>query len=308
MFERSVPAEADEIGSRPARRVLVIYNPTAGGRRRRRFEAVLAGLARAGCPATIRPTAARGDAEAFARQAAAGDWDVVVAAGGDGTINEVIAGLYGRPLPLAVIPLGTANVLAAEIGLPASPDAIARTIATGTIKDVHLGVANGRPFVMMAGAGFDARVVAAMPARLKRCLGKGAYVAMFLARLSAFSRGLYRVTVDGEAHEAASVVIANGHYYAGRHTCAPLARLDEPLLHACLFRRPGPWAALRYATALLLGRLDRLGDVIILPAKRVSIEGPAGEPVQGDGDVIARLPLDVTVAEAPLRLVMPTKT
>lgn len=289
----------------PARRVLVIYNPTAGGRRRRRLEAVLRHLTDAGCVVTVRPTTARGDAESFARQAASGDWDVVAAAGGDGTINEVINGLYGAAVALAVIPLGTANVLAAEIGVPTAPAAIARMIAEGAVRDIHLGVANGRLFSMMAGVGFDARVVAAISTRVKRVLGKGTYVLMFLTRLFEFSRGVYRVEVDGETHTAASVVIANGHFYAGRHTCAPRARLDEPQMYACLFLRPGPLRALRYAAGLLFGILDRLSDVIILPARRVTVDGPAGEPVQGDGDIIARMPLEIVLADQTLRLVTP---
>lgn len=301
-------AEVETTGRKAAgRRVLVIYNPTAGGRRRRRFQAVLRHLTAAGCLVTVRPTTARGDAEAFARQAGGEEWDVVAAAGGDGTINEVINGLYGQPVPLAVIPLGTANVVAAEIGVPAAPAAIARMIAVGAVRDVHLGVANDRLFIMMAGVGFDARVVAAISTRVKRLLGKGAYVLMFLTRLVEFSRGVYRVRVDDETHTAASVVIANGHFYAGRHTCAPKARLDEPVLYACLFLRPGPWRALRYAAGLLFGCLDRLSDVIILPAERVTVDGPAGEPVQGDGDLIGTMPLRVTIAPNTLRLVVPAE-
>ena len=82
-------------------------------------------------------------------------------------------------------------------------------------------------------------------------------------------------------------------------------RLDEPVLYACLFLRPGPWRALRYAAGLLFGRLDRMSDVIILPAERVTVDGPAGDPVQGDGDLIGTMPLRVAIAEKTLRLVMP---
>ena len=110
------------------RRLLVIYNPTAGGRRRQRFEAVLAGLANFGCPMDVRPTTGPGDAALFAREADAAAHDLVVAAGGDGTINEVINGLLGHAgpgreveVPLAVLPMGTANVLAAELGLGLVP-------------------------------------------------------------------------------------------------------------------------------------------------------------------------------------------
>jgi len=289
----------------PERRVLVIYNPMAGWRFRRRLRAVLGHLADAGCVVTVRRTARRGDAEEFARNAIDEGWDVVAVAGGDGTINEAVNGLYGGQAPLALIPLGTTNVIAAEIGLSDDPRTVARTIAAGTVQDIHLGTANGRLFVMMAGVGFDARVVAAVPAWVKRVLGKGAYLLTILAGLWRFSRGAYRVTVDGETHSAASVVVANGRFYAGRHTVAPRARLDERLLYACLFLRPGPWRVVRYGLALLLGRLDGLADVLILPGERVSVEGPEGEPVQGDGDIIARVPATIALAEKTLRVVAP---
>jgi YegS/Rv2252/BmrU family lipid kinase len=289
----------------PGRKVLVIFNPTAGRRRRRKLAAVLRHLEQAGCAVTVRPTTARGDAEAIARRAASEGWDVVAVAGGDGTVNEAVNGLYGQGVPLAVIPLGTANVVAAELCIPPDAAGIAGVIAGAPVQDIHLGAANGRFFVMMAGVGFDARVVEAMPARIKRALGRGAYVLMFLAGLFKFSRSRYRVIVDGEAHGAASAVIANGHFYAGRHTCAPLARLGQPLLYVCLFLRPGPLRALRYGLWLLLGRLDRLDDVLILPGRQVTIEGPAGEPVQGDGDIIARVPLKAGLAEKTLSVVAP---
>src|SRR5262250_1795443 len=108
---------ADEVSRRGRpRRLTVIYNPAAGDRGRgRRFAQVIAELERLGCQVVVQPTAARGDAERFARAAGSAATDAVVAAGGDGTINEVINGLDGSGLPLGVIPLGTANVFAAEV-------------------------------------------------------------------------------------------------------------------------------------------------------------------------------------------------
>ncbi len=123
---------------------------------------------------TTRP----GDAEKTANLLQAADFDVVVAAGGDGTINEVANGLIkatGAVPPLAIIPLGTANVLAEEIGLRGQPAAIAKAIACGDRITVHLGLANGRHFIMMAGVGFDAHVVANVDLALKRRTGKIAY-------------------------------------------------------------------------------------------------------------------------------------
>ena len=160
------------------RRVLVIRNPTAGGSTRPRFGRVLEHLARFGATVTVRETTCRGDAEQIAASASSDTFDVV-AAGGDGTINEVANGLAGKDLPLAIVPLGTANVLAVEIGMPLRARRIARAIACGDVRSVHVGMVNGRRFLMMAGVGFDAHVVANVNPRLKRAFGKLAYVIEF---------------------------------------------------------------------------------------------------------------------------------
>ncbi len=285
------------------RRVLVIYNPVAGWRRRRRFASTLAILAKLGCRAEVRETKVRGDAEAHARAADPALYDLVVAAGGDGTINEVINGLAASPLPLALLPLGTANVLAAEIGLGCSPREIAEAIAFKAPRPVFLGSVNGRRFAMMAGVGFDARVVEGLDLRLKRALGRLAYVLTALAALVRYRPGHYQVEIAGRRFPAAAVVVAKGHHYAGRFTIAARARLDEPSLQVALFERAGRWNLLRYAFALLLDRIDRLPDIRILPATSVVVRGPEGEAVQADGDLIAALPLAVTLAERPLALV-----
>jgi lipid kinase, YegS/Rv2252/BmrU family len=286
----------------PRRRFLVIHNPVAGGRRARRLRAVLEALEqRFGAEVAVQPTAGRGDAEAMARAVAPGAFDAVVAAGGDGTINEVVNGLGVRtgsapPVPLGIVPLGTANVLAHELGLPLDVKGTATVLATGTALPVHLGVANGRCFAMMAGAGLDARVVERVDTRLKRLIGKGAYVAETLAQLAAYRDRRYRVTVDGVVTEVASVIVAKGRFYAGRFVCAPDARLADPRLHVCLFPRPGRWNAVRYIWGVTAGRLARFPDYRIVPADRVVIEGPVGDAVQGDGDVIARLPVEIVLA------------
>lgn len=286
------------------RRLLVIHNPTAGGwLRRRRFARVIAALGELGCRVTVRRTEARGDAERFARDARQDAFDLVVAAGGDGTINEVVNGLIGSGLPLGVIPLGTANVFAAEVGLPLTPRAVAATLARGAPVPVHVGRVNGRVFSLMAGAGFDALVVEGVDARLKRLCGKCAYVHESLACMVAWRARRYVVTVDGRRTEAASVVIANGRYYAGRYVLAPAASLSAASFQVVLFRSGGRWAVIRYGLALLLNRIPRLSDVTIVEGSTVEVVGPAGEPVQGDGDVIARLPLRIAPAEEPLFVV-----
>jgi YegS/Rv2252/BmrU family lipid kinase len=288
----------------------VVFNPTAGGRRRRRLQQTLRLLRESGCQVSLHSTAARGDAEAIARtfSEAPPTPDLLVVAGGDGTINEAVNGLLSNgsaAWPLALVPLGTANVLAAEIGLATSPAVVARTIAQGVPRRAYVGMANGRCFTAMAGVGFDAHVVGNVDLRLKRRLGKGAYVLESVRQLIRFRFPRYRVTVDGQAFEAASVIVAKGHYYAGRYVCAPDARLERPEFHVCLFERGGRWNAIRYAVALALGRLPKLADFRIVRGQAVTIEGPTGDPVQGDGDIIALLPVRIEIAPQPLNLIAP---
>ena len=282
---------------------LVVFNPAAGQRKARRLARALALLSRGGSPPELARTMARGDAEALARRAPLGR--TVIVAGGDGTVNEAVNGrLASGGGRLAVIPLGTANVLAAELGIDSLAQAAAAA-AGGRPLACRPGIANGRAFLLMAGAGFDAHVVAGVSPRLKRALGKGAYVLEMLRQLFRFSFPAYRVRVDGVVHEAASVVVARGRFYGGRFVLAPAARLERAALHVCLFRRGGPWRAIRYAVALALGRLPWLADVEILRGERIEIEGPPGDPVQGDGDIIARLPVAIELSPVALELMRP---
>lgn len=290
---------------RTPRRVLVIHNPTAGWRRRRRFERILNALVHTGVEVDVRPTTKRGDAEAFARAASAETHDVIAVAGGDGTVNEVVNGLCDPNIALAVIPLGTANVLAHEIGLGGSASEIANVIAHGKPRKISVGIVNDRRFVMMAGFGFDAYVVSQVKPAVKRALGKMAYVLSTLGALASFKFPKYRVAVDGETFDVASAVIANGHYYGGKFVAARDARLEDPTLYAVLFLKPGPLRALRYAVWLTLNRLDKLPDVKIVPATDISVERVDNGPIQGDGDILAHLPARITLAPAALALLMP---
>lgn len=311
-FEFPAGMAADAPEAAPTRRdVLLIHNPNAGrGRRRHRLHTVVAELQRAGSRVVLLPTAGAGDALRFAREAVAsaarGEGpDVVVAAGGDGTINEVVNGLAGGSVPLALLPLGTANVLAAEIGLDEDPAEIVRAILRGPAVPIHLGDVNGRRFTVMAGIGLDAEVVATVNQRLKRATGKFAYAVATLQRWLQYRRHFFRIEIDGVMHEAAAAVVANGHYYAGRFVCAGEARLTDPRLHVCLFEKPGRWQAVYYMAGLFGGFLPRLKSYRVVPAREIAILAEGSRPVQGDGDVIARLPVLIRVADDTVQLVMP---
>lgn len=316
MRDPSMAADASfaERADAPARRVVVIRNPVAGRWRGRRFQAALDALAAHGCRVDLRETGAPGDATRIATEVAA-EADIVVAAGGDGTINEVLTGLAaaasagGGGAALGIIPLGTANVFAAEIGLAGGMDEVAAAIARGPIRPIHLGVIGvgpgARVFGLMLGVGFDARVVAAVTPGLKRRLGKAAYVLHSLLRIVRYRAAAYTVTVDGVVHTAASAIVANGHFYAGRYVSAPDARLGRDSFEVCLFTRGGRWNVVRYGAALLFGRLARLPDYHIVTGRSLTIEGPKSDPVQADGDIVARLPLTASLFDRRIGVAVP---
>ena len=301
---------------------MLIRNPTAGRRRRGLVDAVVRHVRAAGWTVDLVDTAAVGDARRFAETCDATCYAVIAVAGGDGTINEVVNGLARRSdtaPPLAIVPLGTANVLAYELGLDFKAASIAQTMMSGRAVLVHPGEASGDPdeggdprcFSLMAGAGFDAKVVAGVSAPLKRRFGKAAYVWRSLIETRRYRPVRYAVEVDGVRYEAASVIVTRGRHYAGPYVVAPLAALSEPLLHVCLFERWGRSHTLRFGLALLLGRLPRAGGYRVVAGRdvRLSVLSDAGElrrqPVQIDGDDALTLPVSIGVASGAVRLLQP---
>lgn len=292
------------------RRLLVIYNPTAGSgrlnrRKRARLEAYLDLLEDAGCAVEFRPTTRRGDAEAFAAEGRVERYDAVVAAGGDGTIGEVANGLPEDAAPLGIFPLGTANVLAMEIGLPLDPPAVMQALLHGPAARIWPGYVNDRLFTIMTGVGFDAHVVAALPPQLKFWLGKGAYVVESLRQLLRYDVPRYRLVIDGVSHDCASAVIAKGHFYGGKFVCSPHARLDDPAFEVCLFKMGGRIGAARATAALTLGLLQKLPEIELVRGRHVEIHGPESEPVQADGDIAAHLPAQATIGTRAIALIVP---
>ncbi len=290
-------------------RMLIVFNPAAGARRRRRLFAALDLMRGVGLRPEVAQTERRGHAVDLARDAAMAGIPIVVAAGGDGTIAEVAAGLAGSDSALGVLPLGTANVLALELGIPRAPAQAAAVLAMGRTALLHPGVArdaDGRDllFVQMLGAGFDAAVVHNLSSPLKRVVGKGAYVWQTLREMPRYGFAPIRVVIDGRAEDVASVIVTKGRLYAGRFLLAPGADPLLPGFHVALFRDAGALAAMRYGAALPLGLLARLKGVEIRRAASVQLDG-AGIPAQADGDAAGCLPVRLGPAPRPMRIVVP---
>lgn len=287
--------------------MLVVFNPTAGARRRRRLTRAMDVLLGLGLRPELAETTCRGDAERLAREGAARGVPMVIAAGGDGTIAEVASGIAGSDAALGVLPLGTANVLAWELGLPMRPEAAAGRLARGRMVELRPGMARfgdgrARLFVQMLGAGFDAAVVANLDLALKRRIGRAAYVWQTIRELPRYPFAPIAVTLDGETHTATSAIITKGRLYAGRYRLAPEAKQGEPGFHVALFSAKGPVSTALLGAALPLNLLSRMPGVRLLRAARVELT-TEGVPVQADGDAAGALPVVVTDMPGPLRLI-----
>jgi len=287
------------------RRLLVLVNPIAGRGRKRYLQKVLAALRAEGAQVSVYTTEAAGQAWRMAASTAATRADVIVAAGGDGTVNEVVNGLAANSVPpaLGVIPLGAANVFARNLRLPHRPAALARCLAEARALPFLPGSVNGRLFVAMAGIGFDARVVAGVSTGLKRHVGKGAYVWQSLRELARNRSRLYVVRCGGEERSAAGVVAARGRHYGGGFVMAPEARLARPAFELCCVAGGGALDIARQAIALGLGRFHRLVDLEQRQCTAAEVDGPADEPIQADGDLVGYLPARIAMAGRPIQVV-----
>lgn len=246
-----------------------------------------------------------GDAEKFSRLAVSAGFDRIVAAGGDGTINEVVNGMSADSPPLAILPLGTTNVLALETGIPRRIAEQCDLALHGTPTLIHLGRADQRRFVLMAGVGFDAAVVHGVNLRLKRALGKGAYLASTCrCWLRSASKPVQVVDDSGRTHQGYGVIISNARCYGGRFTMTPNASLFDDALEVCLILRPGRLALLRAGLALLTGRPLPHPWGRHLRSRRLEVSGD-GVPVQIDGDEAGFLPRVFSVNPFPIRLMLP---
>ena len=293
--------------------MIIIFNPTAGPRRRALLTPVLARLKAIGAAVELRPTRGPRDAVRIARDLAPPADGLVVAAGGDGTLAEIAEGLLENPrgaeFRLGVIPLGTANVLAHEIGLSRDPDAIVAALLDGEAQPLHAGRigegATARVFLMMAGAGFDAAVVAAVGSRLKRLCGRGAYILHTLRLATTRRFPALDVRVDGVAMRAKSVVVCNGAHYGGPYRLAPNANLRTPRFEVVLLDGAGgPGVALQGAR-LMRGTLHRAKGTRTISAREIEILGCG--PLQADGDIAAALPVRIAASDAFLTLMTPRR-
>jgi len=292
-----------------ARRVLVIANPAAGARRGAPAGEVAARVAsRAGCSVTLRPTAQAGDARVFASRAAKDGFDLVVVAGGDGTLNEAANGLAGSGVAMAVAPAGTMNLLARILDLSLDPGkAVAEVIDGYRPYPVRPGTAAGREFLLMAGAGFDAWVLRELLRGVPGKIGFRDYVRGAVRGFFTFPFPRLTIVHDGARTDAHTAIIGRAPLYGGFLRPTPNARLDVPVLEVCAFTG----AASRFARVvprLWSGAHAGCDGVTLVPARRVAIASLTDDmPYHLDGELSGTLPVVVGLSERILVLATPRR-
>ena len=287
-------------------RFFVVHNPNAGMVARRHFDRVIALLKALGASLECVHTSRHGEGMSAAADAAlSARFDAVVAAGGDGTVHDVASGLLGTPVPLGIIPMGTANVFAREVGLPTSPDRIAGTLMNGKVSTIPVGEINGQPVLFVVGIGFDAEAVRQFETAGSRKLGQAGFVMPVLhALLSERSRSL-KVTTDHGTGEAQWVIVTRARRYAGGFLLSKDAGVTRPIFQVLRFGGRGPLVRLRQLAALASGLIPFDPGVSVEIADWVRVEGDPDTPVQVDGEMLGALPIEIRSHPQPLQLILP---
>jgi diacylglycerol kinase (ATP) len=290
------------------KRVFIIFNPSARGEKSQRLRHFLE--SKAGKNVTLAPTLCAGDATRLAAEGIATGHEIIVAAGGDGTINEVVNGLRLTGTTLGVIPLGTANVFARELGIPLRFEDAWRVLEAGVERTVDLGVAefNGqrRFFVQLAGIGLDARAVRNVNWKLKKRIGPLAYIwATWLAIGQQPADIEVHTTETGLAGRGAIVLVGNGRYYGGSLPVFPGAEMNDGLLDICVFERPGYFNALRHGFGILTGTHIGLHGVKYFRSAHFTCRAASVNPVELDGEDAGDTTVEFRVAPKALRVIVP---
>jgi YegS/Rv2252/BmrU family lipid kinase len=294
--------------------ICIIFNPSARGEKARKFREHLDKLRG---DWVLKPTTAPGGARELATEAVREGYKTIVAAGGDGTLNEVLNGVADAPnglasARLAILPLGTINVFARELRLPLDLKKVWPLLENGHELKLDLGCAeyhsNGsterRYFAQLAGAGFDARSVQLVNWELKKKVGPAAYV---LAGLQALGSAQPKITITSgaEQHSGELILIGNGKFYGGNFPIFHKGDLQDGILDAVIFPKVN-WQTLPgHMLNFLRGAMFKDGCSTYLQGKEFSLTSPGHAALQLEGELVGELPARIFVVPKALRVVAP---
>ena len=291
-----------------SQRVPVIYNPASKGGNSSNKSAMLQALS---ARIDLVPTGGPGDATNIAERLVRSGARKIVAAGGDGTINEVIKGILNadteREVDFGVLPIGTANVFALELELPLNNlDRCWKIIEDGHCRQVDIWTGNGKPFIQLAGIGFDAAVIDETTFEFKQLAGPMSYV---LNAMRIFGESHETLTVEAdtldESVDAAFVLVGNGKRYGGPMKFFPDAVNDDGLLDVVIFRKQELAVLLKFFHAISLGEVPKSGgDFFGFQCESLKIHAEHSVPFELDGELAGSTPLEI-VRAGKLRVSVP---
>ena len=301
--------------SMATRKATLISNPKTGRyksrhRQLRSIQDVASRLESLGLEVDLQLTSGPGDAgEIAARAARNGSSDVIVA-GGDGTINEAIQGLAGTGARLAIIPRGTGNVLARELGLPLDDEQAVAVVAQGKSRKIYLGLMidettnQRRYFVLMAGIGLDASVVGRVQPSLKKRIGRGAFWVSGLSHLADWNPQPFTLEINSNKYSATFAAIGKAARYGGDLAITPGARLDQPEFEICIIETTSRVRYLQLLSHAMRNGMPRDKPEVRF-VKAVSVKAYGDAQVQIDGELIGALPMRFEIAPHSLEVIVP---
>lgn len=298
----------------------LIYNPAAGPWDvRRALKRVRSYLGQRGWSVELQLTEKPGDAIALAREAAQAGCDVLIVAGGDGTVSEAANGLVGTQTALGVLPVGTGNLWARQLRTPtftiANPLRLreaAAGLAEGTIRLVDVGQVNDRYFLCWAGIGLDAQVTTELEPRPRHTkhLGMLPYAIATILVARDFQGVRTRVYLDGRIVRGRTLLVlaSNIQQYGGMLHVAREARMDDGLLDVFVFKGLGFPYAVRHVFRMLSRRYLQDPKIVHRQARQIKVLTEWAVPVQADGDPAGTTPVTLQVAPRALRVLVPPTT
>lgn len=282
---------------------VVILNPAARSEKAKRWRARVESIAKG---SLICATSRAGEAEALARHAAYEGFEKIVAAGGDGTINEVVNGLAGSSASLGLLPIGTMNVFATELGLPSHDLGFCWEIIQGEHRRlVDLPSANGKYFVQLAGVGLDAQVVKETSFRLKRSFGPLSYLISAAQIAARQPPRLFLESENSSVVEGSFVLVGNGRFYGGPFPFFKHAIIDDGLFDVIAFRQLGYLEIIKYLQDVVFSSEIRVPEIEYFQTRRLRVTSDREVPVELDGELLGNCPVEFQVQERTLRVLAP---
>ena len=289
------------------KKACLIWNPMAGAiqKNKKNIDIIIDFLSQNGYELIRRETDGPLTAGPIAKEVIKAGVDYIFAIGGDGTINEVINGMTNTHAQLGVIPRGTANLLAREIHMPLTLEKALEALKTAEVKEVNLGLANERYFILMTGIGFDGHVISKLRGHHKAKFGKFAFVYEAMKQSFLYDYPHFTMKVNDRKIESTFAVVALSKEYGSIFSLTPDAHILKDQFQLCIFKGHGTLTYWKYFFSALAQSHHRLKNVELDYATTIEIYSDKDIWTQIDGELFCKLPLKIRILPKALKLLMP---